>query len=240
MHYPTQPAVYRITHQHSGSYYIGSTNNLNHRVTQHLDHLQRGSHHNRALQGLYKDSSELRFDYLTYSTIDEAHAEEQRQLDIYHGTPGCLNVGSGVVGPWTRGVPDEQREKMNAGFREYARSDEFRAKRRELMLGNKVSEEQKIKTSLALTGIKRSEETRKKLSTAQQNRAARNREQFGGVGMSPEQREKLSRAHSKAVLIDGVKYNSKKEAAAAHGIVVTSVTNRINSNDPKFAGWVNE
>lgn len=92
--------------------------------------------------------------------------------------------------------------------------------------GTTRSEKAKAKTSASLRGRTFSDGHRGRISAASK-----------GVPKSEAHRESLSKAHGIPVVIDGVRYRSKKEAAAALGVGEPTVARRIRSDDPAFNGW---
>ncbi len=76
--------VYKIVNLESGKYYVGSSNDLHKRWTQHLSCLRRGKHKNRHLQNAWNKYAEDVFAFVVVvetETQEEAHEIEQKWLD---------------------------------------------------------------------------------------------------------------------------------------------------------------
>lgn len=125
--------------------------------------------------------------------------------------------------------------------------------------GVKLSEEHKRKTSETLKGKKRpqevvdkmvktrkenggwnhSEETKNKIRSNNGMKRQEVRDKLKGREISDETRKKLSdvSVHKRACIIDGVWYESIREASNQLGIKWDMVSNRIKSKSEKFKNW---
>lgn len=106
--------IYQIRNLIDGKCYIGQSNNLRKRRTQHLHALRSGRHCNRHLQHAWDKYGESTFvfEILKVCPVDTLTDEEQRALDATpHNTR--YNVGDDVSVP-CRGVPktDEHKNKI--------------------------------------------------------------------------------------------------------------------------------
>lgn len=247
--YPKQPAVYQLTHKSTGHFYIGSTNNLDRRIRRHRNDLEAGEHHSHKFEKAFGDWSCVRVTYQTFSTEEQAKDEEERLLKLHISDPLCCNIGTGARSLWGNGRPQEVTEKISRAQRGKPVTDEFRENARQRMLGTTMSEEQKRKISDSLKGKVVSDETRQKLSEARKGvstgpRSAESELKRkatiaakGGFKHTDESRQAIADANKKAVMVDGVEYGSLQEAAKSLGVSQSTITNRINSKNPKFSGY---
>jgi len=111
-------------------YYIGSSNNIQRRITKHLQHLRRGTHINPFLQNVYnKHSGTWKVKVLEETVEQDLLAIEQKYLDIHYGKDGCLNlVPTANKPPSARGrkQPKWVREKISEGKKGWDPSKETR------------------------------------------------------------------------------------------------------------------
>lgn len=255
MHY-----TYVITDLNTGSYYVGSTGELDKRIDRHERELFAGKHHNQLLQQLFDAGHELRVSSQKFDTREEAYASEDHL--IRRGTPErkCLNIGTSAIGGdnLTRNpnrdsiisrIGNAVRERMRnlseeERIRLYGRSGEangmfgrthtaeVRSLLSELNRGNKYS-----------VGRVLSDNHRKRLSEFASSRTGESNS-FFGKSHSAETRKRLSEArkgnvppNTLSVIIDGVVYPSLAEAGRRLGIPVPTIHYRIKSNNPKYSGY---
>ena len=197
-----KPGTYLIIHNPSGRFYIGSTNNLQRRVSGHRCMLKKGQHPNKNLQSVFTRLEDLSVEVAIASTVEQARAGEQAMLDEYLNDPDCCNVGTGANSTWLPGtVPESVIQKA----RERSIGNKF-AK------GHVVSDEARDAVRQANTGLKRSQDTLDKMSAA--------KDRF-----------------KRPVEIDGVVYDSARDAASILGINHETVRTRLASNSVSFASW---
>ena len=106
------------------------------------------------------------------------------------------------------------------------------------------SDEVKANRSKGQQGRKHTEETLKKLSKAKKGVAkpegfgAKIRERFKGVPLSAEHAAKIGKSHQRACLVDGVRYDSCKQAAEALRIPPGTLYNRMHSEKYKNCCYI--
>lgn len=169
--------VYEIVNLHNGkaTAYVGSSSNVEKRLTHHRNALDRGEHCNEHLQRAWDKYGEAGFEMGVIEKVgDVAELLEREQvwLDRYFAMPGSVyNMAREAKG--TRGVP---------------RGVEWRRRQREAQMGSKASEETCRRISESLKGRKRkpfSEETKRRMSEAQR-----------GKVISEETRRRMSEAQT--------------------------------------------
>lgn len=93
--------VYKI-HLGNGSYYIGGSNNVRRRMSEHKSRLRLGCHRNHRLQE-HVDAEGLdglAFEVVTYCNPARVKFFEQRMLDAYVGDPACVNYATDASAPF--------------------------------------------------------------------------------------------------------------------------------------------
>ncbi|GAH42586.1 unnamed protein product, partial [marine sediment metagenome] len=119
--------VYQIKNQVNGKRYIGSSTNLWHRWTQHLNSLRRGQHYNPHLQAAFRKYGEAAFVFqlLEHSSPENLIECEQYYLDMllpeYNIAP---NAGNCLGRPCSL----KTREKLSKAHKGKALSEEHRRK----------------------------------------------------------------------------------------------------------------
>jgi hypothetical protein len=134
---------------------------------------------------------------------EEAYKLEQKLLDENRGSPLLLNVAKDAKASRT-GLPWSQ---------------EVRDKIAKSKTGQTLTPEQAYKAGSAWRGKTLPEEMKRKMS-----------ESHLGHSVSADCRDKISAANSRKVEIEGVVYNSSRDAARAYGLSPATVVNRLNSN----------
>lgn len=201
-----QPGCYVVKHEPTGVVYVGSSKNLAARITSNLSALKNGTHKNPNLQQVYTKREDMAFFVAQTKTREEAFSLEQQMVDRYKDKGILCNIATDNVAHTRVGVPltADHLEKLKQSNINRAISDDTRKRLSESHLGQIVTEEQKENLSkLAL----------QRLSTPEGKAA-----HFEGI-------KKLMHP----VVINGVRYNSKSEAARTLGVDVTTVMYRIKS-----------
>lgn len=215
-------AAYKITDVTTGVFYIGSTTNLDRRLSEHKNRLANGNHPNIKVQNGFTEWDNVLVEYTEVESEERSRKIEQSLLDFHASDPDCANIGTGSTVLWSRGMPDEIKEAIGNAHR-----------------GKVVSEATRERLSLAAANrppIK--QETRDKLSVAGK-----------GVAKSPEHREKMRQAallrgprnpsdivNRKAVIAFGIRYDSIRAAAEGTGLSETQVRTRL-SDSVKYPDW---
>lgn len=72
--------IYAITHIPSGRVYVGQSNNIQLRITAHLNTLRRGNHANKNLQEAFLASSENDFEFNVLEVVDDLSIISEREI----------------------------------------------------------------------------------------------------------------------------------------------------------------
>lgn len=167
--------IYRLT-MPSGSFYIGSSKDIEKRFRQHLADFRSGRHCNLKMQAsLAKTPGVVALSVLIVCREEDLLMYEQRCIN---GLKPNLNI-SQVAGKvdWT----EEIRAKVGATQKGRKRSLEAIEKQREALVGRKFSDEHRANISAAQIGRKQSAETVEK-----------RRAKATGKKRTPEQRARIS------------------------------------------------
>jgi predicted GIY-YIG superfamily endonuclease len=250
--FPKEPGVYLIQDGITGKAYVGSTGNLNNRLSIHLCELRNNKHYNKELQNLYNANPDLSVAALPLENKETAYEFEQAILDDFYDS-GLLTNKAKFVKQSAKDLPvsDATREKIsqaNKGkqFRlgmvhtddtkakmstthlkrheSYVVSEETKRKRKESMKDYVISDETREKLRQTSTGRTLSDESRKKLSNSRL-----------GIVFTDEHKAKLSEAKKFPVVINGVTYINAQIAANELNVTKRIVQHRCSSDN--FPNW---
>lgn len=146
--------------------YIGSAVNYNKRRNIHLFHLKRGDHHSIILQRHFNKYGieDLQFSILLGCDKEDLIKHEQYFIDSYNPYFNVCKKAGSVLG---RKMSDETKQKIrlsNLGKKHREFSDETKKRISEALRRRPpISEETRNKLRIAQTGMKYSEETRRKM-----------------------------------------------------------------------------
>ncbi len=257
-----KPVVYRLCAS-DGSFYVGSSGKIEHRLSVHKYQLKSGTHHNSQLQEAYDNGEVITVGIDVCETRSEAYALEQTYINT---TPPevLLNIGVGVVGGDNLSRNPNKAEivsrisetlrTLNGNMTPEERVDKF-GKSGELngMFGRTHTEEsrelirQKVTTSENIAaaqarrlGVKATDETRKKISEYAKTRTGE-KNSFFGKQHSDEFKQRMSESkkgtlppNTRSIEIDGQIYPSMTEASRQLGVVPATILHRMKSKNPKY------
>lgn len=186
------PGAYELIHNESGKIYIGSARDLASRRNEHLSRLRNGEHHVKEMQELFKEDKDVDFNYYPTETREQAYDIEQLLLDKNKDNNNLLNFHINSRNPEGVKHSDETKNKMADKKTGSKLSDETKNKIREAHIGRTVSSEGKENMSKA-----------KKI-------------QFS-IPANKEKLLSLSMATAKSITIDGIEYESLREASRQLG-----------------------
>lgn len=179
-------AVYTITDPLSKKFYIGSTGSLQNRINKHKYDLKNNKHYNKGLQELFNSNVKFKFDYVITETLEQARSMEDMMLKSSWGNPNLLNISTDSKG----GHSEDTRQRLSIKKKDYY--SKFNPYIR--------TKENREKLSIANTGKKHSEETKKKISDNkklwQSNRSPEERKH------SEETKQLLSQKHKGKIITE--------------------------------------
>lgn len=186
--------IYKITNLLNGKVYVGQSVQLEERKQEHFRCLRKGIHDNIYLQSAFNKygESNFKFEVIEYLT-DDANLLTQREqywIDYYGG-----HQSSTTYNLKEAGIHGKDSQELKC----------IKSKAQKGKKMPKLSEEHKRKISQKLTGIKRSEETKKKMSKPKAPRTKEHANKISkankgripwnkGVPVSEETKKKLSKA----------------------------------------------
>jgi group I intron endonuclease len=231
--------VYRIRNVVSGSFYIGSSEDVYRRFEAHRRQLRAGAHKNRGLQQSWENHGEdvFKFEILEKVEPERLREVEKRYLVPLLSHPKCTNMHDETYTYPRTGTKhsEETKAKISAKVQaavsegrggKFIPSAETRAKMSESLLGNRNAK-----------GHERTEEHRRKLSEA--NKGNQN---FLGRSHTEESRFKMGRAIV-AVSPEGVEhaYATITQLREDMGMTAPTVHRALDSQTHltkgRHAGW---
>lgn len=167
--------IYRIYNKTSGKSYIGQSKNVEGRLRDHFNHLNRGNHGNYHLQSAFLLYGTENFGYQLIEACEEETLTQREEywIDAALHYAGVYNL---VRPEDSKKISVETRRRIgeaakismigNQHAKGYKQSEEARRKLSESLRGRVLSEEHRRKISKAAKGRVRSEETRRRMSEA--------------------------------------------------------------------------
>lgn len=207
-----RPAAYVLYHRTTDKYYIGSSETPGLRISRHLTLLKGGRHDNRFMQEAYNLDPEFVPNIYPTQDRNAAYDLEQKLIDHYTKIGRCFNIGIVDVRAPNKGraIPDHVKEKLRIAKLGKPKSKEAIQKFIKAMTGRKRSEEDRLKISKAKKGVPQPESVRKLLL------------------------ERIE-AQKIKVLIDGLEYESINQAARLLNLNKRTIARRIDSS--KWPNW---
>ena len=216
--------VYRIRNLSNNKFYIGSAHSLYNRFIQHKQALQYNKHHSQYLQRAFNKYGTNQFIMEILLICDSEYLLYYEQQLIYEL------------------CPEYNMNKLATSNKGYKWSQESRLKLSNSLKGNTcalghvLTEESKVKISNSLKGKFDGE----KNPFYGKNHSSESREKIRqsklGTKHSSQTKEKMSKAKNQKIQIDGITYESQKEASKQLGISCSTISRRINSD--KYTNYI--
>lgn len=230
------PGFYTVVNE-DVVHYVGSTENLYRRFSEHRFRLSAGNHENKNLQALYNKVETLLFKPVPTDSKERALDIEQAHLNDPDLKQHLCNIAVDARNP-AKGITltQEHKNKLSEAMTGREVSEETRSKmsasRMGLRngLGHKRTPEHTAALVSANTGRNVSETTRAKLAEA-----SRGNSYALGNKLSDETKNKQSISKGTPVTIDGNTYQSAQFAARQLNLSPQTILNRCESD--KFPGW---
>ncbi len=256
-------AYYKLILVDSGFYYFGSTNNLFHRITQHRSNLNCGRHDNIKLSEAYLNSTskKIHVEYKMFSSIEEANAFEEKMIRENLNDPLMCNIGLNnkfgdvlTLHPNRDELIKQRAKTLSENQSKLTLEEKYKIRdvRGNLnpMWGKTHTPEARKIISLANRGKvgpnlgkPLSEETKKKLSEIGKTWVGP-LNPFFGKKHTEESIEKMKLSHKgqepsvfNKISIDNIEYNSCSDASRKLGILISTISFRVRSKNPKFDNY---
>jgi len=207
---PKTTGVYLLVHFVTGQVYVGSHGNLYHRPYQHHSLLVRGKHWNERFQEAFGIDNQILPMFIVTKDREEAYDLEQRLLDQFLPTGLLFNTA----------------KNARLAMKDLEVSEETRARLGHAARGRQQSPEWVEKRVASQRGV-----------PLKADRIEKIRQKALERGVSPNLTQAAALVNSRKVMVDGVVYDSIVQTAVNFEIGPTSVTKRIASKNPLFAGW---
>ena len=206
--------AYKLVHNASGRYYIGSTADFDSRKSVHLSVLRSGRHYNQALQELFNGAPEVSFEFHETETRDKAYDIEQKFLDEGSSDVLMLNVSRDARKHTAKEVLSvTHRENISKALK-----------------GRTFDDDWVRKLSIAATVRLASDDTKSKMSAAQK-----------GIKKTPQHIKAAASAMIETkglkLSIDGIEYPTLTAASAALKLDARFIMRRVNSLRSEFKNW---
>jgi len=222
--------IYAIIHRPTERKYVGQSNNIEKRFSQHRKALNRGIHYNAKLQRAWNQYGEAEFEFvvLEQCEADKLTEREQSYIDQKPWFNLALYADAGMRG---RKHTEETRAKMSEAWtnredkspnKGAVRTDEVRAKISATLKGRPLSEATKAKMSAARKGKRNSPEAAAKVSASK-------------TGVPNVKVRKSVRC-----LETGQVFDSLKSAAEYLNGNPTALTSHLKGRKPRFKGYTFE
>ena len=196
---------------------IGSTCNIEKRMSRHLNALENNLHWNSFMQCAYNKYNNFTYTILSeWKTRQHAYIEEQKLLNEFFGKDGYMMLSSKAKGADPKA--DYLRKKG-----EYKHSEEAIKKISDANKNRKVTEETRKKLSEAHIGKKKSEETKQKMKGPKSDKMKESMSIYA-KNRSDSHRQNLSKANKEKKLSDDTK---KKISKSQKGISKLANAKRV-------------
>lgn len=157
---PCKGGVYVIRNATNGKCYVGSSQDIRRRLSEHLNMLKRGAHHARHLQSAFNRDGETHFTFNPLVFVGDLGLLtkiEQFYIDSMKAADPNFGYNTRPVAESNRGhtFPESTREKIRKANIGRRQSEETKAKRSAAMKGKRHTLEAIRKSADAKRGIKR-------------------------------------------------------------------------------------
>lgn len=256
--------IYGLVNKTTGEVYVGSTINPEKRFAQHFSNLKCGRHHNKLLQEAYNIGGPI--DVFIFERKEceslERHELEDRWIERFRKEGLAYNIAQANFGDALTHHPDREAIikrisegliKKNAKLTKEQRASLYgKPGASNGMFGRTHSEEAKERISKLNRGrrphnlgVPTPEDIKARQRDSASGRVRTGeRNPFYGKTHTQEVRRKIAEKakgrkpyNALACTVNGVEYNSFKEASVAIGVPVVTIRHRCNNDNPRFKDW---
>ena len=270
--------IYKIVNTVNGKFYVGSTTNTRERFRTHRKRLRAGRHHCPHLQAAWNKYGEKSFVFVVIETVADNQSlqdAEDKWLIEHVGKEHCYNAGLRSGAPWRgaygkkhphfgRLMAEGQKDKISATLKAFYAEDITNhprfGKRHTEETKERIRQKKLANPTRAWLGKERSEETKTKISAAQQGvpkapgrkvseegrakiraniESGRSHKHWAGRKHTDEAKAKMS----KTVFVkpDGILFPSLTLVLKYYGIQMPTLNRALKSGKPlvkgKLAGY---
>lgn len=255
--------VYKISNIKDGRYYIGHSQNIYNRFKTHKYKLKNNKHDNIFMQRVYKKYGLDSFTFEIIHKFDDVEKSKEKELEYLQNLEirkelynlNYNNDGGDMLShhPNKKEIIEKRSETLkenNAKLTKEELKDKYglNGEKNGMFGKTHTKEARKIFSNLHKgnkysLGLKRSEETRKKISEIAKQRIGEKNPFFGKVH-SEEARKKISEnnlgkkpKNMIKIIVDDIIYNSIAEAGRQLGLNPVVVLWRLKSKNPNFDNY---
>lgn len=156
------PGIYLVTVSRPDRrpmYYVGQSNNVSRRRSQHLNRLRAGDHFNKRMQRCWDQFGPEAFEIevLERCDVDELNARESWWLNLMVGHRNCLNIARD---------PEVSARGIRQSAEHIAKRTAATSGDKHYLFGKVMSQEHRDSISVGGRGVRRSKLTRARISAA--------------------------------------------------------------------------
>ncbi len=220
---PLLPACYAIENNKTGCFYVGSTNNVNRRLKNHLSELERSVNGNRNLQKNYDENDEDNFIVHISLETSVENAQEREQCILNEGiNSGILfNIASNAVNPLAaNSIPQFSKSKEGRILASNLSKERWK---NSLLRSKMISS---MGENIVVDGVEYNSVREASRETGVAVQTIRSRLHNGNCSLLD------IRPKTRKVICEGKIYSSLSEAAAEYGINLNTMIARLKSKSP--------
>ncbi len=220
---PLLPACYAIENNKTGCFYVGSTNNVNLRLKNHLSQLERSVNGNRNLQKNYDENDEDNFIVHISLETSVENAQEREQCILNEGiNSGILfNIASNAVNPLAaNSIPQFSKSKEGRILASNLSKERWK---NSLLRSKMISS---MGENIVVDGVEYNSVREASRETGVAVQTIRSRLHNGNCSLLD------IRPKTRKVICEGKIYSSLSEAAAEYGINLNTMIARLKSKSP--------
>ena len=227
------PGAYQLIHTTTGKVYVGSTNDLERRIKEHMRLLKNGKHAVKNLLDAFLLSPDITVKVFKTDTKEEALELEQSLIDRYKDSGMLFNIADNArYSALGREGGDYQKNIVRQIHTGKIVSEETRQRLRDINTGKVLSADHVEKIRANSIDKFHADEAKEKV-----------RQSKMGIARPDDLRARLSAANKgkvfirRKVSINGVVYSGVREAAKHHNLARRSIMLRLNKTTDEFKDW---
>lgn len=256
--------IYGLLNEKSKEIYVGSTTEPKKRFARHMYELKNNRHHNKKVQEAFNLGAEFSIIVLdrTECNKEDRYKLEDRWIERFRKEGLAYNIAQANFGDALTHHPDREAIIKRIAEKVKARNDSMTKDERKArfgkageangMFGRTHSKEVRERISELNRGrrphnlgVPTPEDIKARQRDSASGRVRTGeRNPFYGKTHTQEVRRKIAEKakgrkpyNALACTVNGVEYNSFKEASVAIGVPVVTIRHRCNNDNPRFKDW---